>query len=283
MKTLQRLAALHRAIEEAADLAPILRSIPETVVEVAGSGTVGLWLEHDRQLHLVGSAGDAVELLPAVEIVGEGAIGTMFASHAVAHPDRSAPDVCWTSATMTVRGKPVGTIATRALRPSTDDELRTLRTVARAVGRRIEGELEDRLKPAGSSAVMGREPYLGRLGEELERSLSGNYPLSLAIVRVHGYLDAALLRRVNDLVRSVDECFSTDLGEFAIVMPHTPAEHAAVAARRVGGVILKESGSGVSVSVGVAESASGDPHQLDSEARQAVVLLGRAATPKSAA
>lgn len=154
-----------------------------------------------------------------------------------------------------------------------EDELRVLRTVARALGTRLDSELTERFALPGRPAVLGGEAYFRRLAQEMSRAEAGGYPLSLAIVRIRGYLDGDLLRRVADLVRSVDECFVTDLGEFAILMPHTTGEAAALAARRVGHVILAETTAALKITFGIAERADLDPPALDAQARADLITL----------
>ena len=269
---LRRLATLHRQIEEAGDLARLLPVVSEAVRAISGSD-VGLWLERDGRLHLTGNDTSPATPLPDGIAVGEGPVGHAFAQGLVSFEEPDHLRGAWLFAHLDVRDRRVGVLAARGPRRAWEDELRVLRSVVRALGTRLDIELADRLGLPGRPAILGGEAYMRRLAQEMSHAEASGYPLSLVIVRVRGYLDSDLLRRVGDLIRSVDECFITDLGEFAIVMPHTTGEEAAIGARRVAHVILSETPSGLGLSVGVAERTGLDPATFDAEARADVVSL----------
>jgi hypothetical protein len=264
---LRRMARLHREIDESTDLPLLLGRVVEEVSAITQAARCGLWLERDSALHLTASAGEGGSPLPEVDVVGVGQLGNSFANHQPVVIDEQDPEMLWLSTVLEVGATPVGLLATRGpLRPA-DDELRVLRTVARALGQRFEKELGERVDSPRPQTIRGRGPFERRLAQEVSRAGNGAYPFSLMVLKMHGYLDAGLLRRVSDLFRSVDECFETDLGEFAILMPHTNAAEAAAAGRRVGGVVLAESGDGVWLSLGIAERETDDPTKLEYDAR----------------
>ena len=116
-----------------------------------------------------------------------------------------------------------------------DDDLSVCRLVTSAVRRVLVHALRE--QEGGQATVeyitrQGLWAVRNRRRAEL-RVGSDAYALSLVTLEISGYLTSEILGHVSMLVRASDECFRQDAGTYAIVMPGTTVEEAAVAARRI--------------------------------------------------
>jgi hypothetical protein len=263
---LRNLSALYHELEAGTDIEAVLERAAGEAMRMAGALALGVWFERDGELHLVATDDPSSRMLPRTVPVGEGPIGTMFRDGLVAFHDPVEPDLVWVSSPVDVRSTNVGLLAMCVRGIYTEETLRLMRSVARALGTRLASELPQREEDS-LRIVHGHEEYFTCLTREVGRARRGGYPLSLVILQLRGYLDAELLSRMSGLVRSVDDCFETELGEFALVMPHTSGTGAEIAADRIARIIEADSGGEISVWASVVPCVGDDVVRLDQDAR----------------